>query len=68
MSTLLVVLVLVAALACPAHALWRQRRGKRGCSMLPGGGGLGELERRQRSLAQRLQNRPFDAGAIDDRR
>lgn len=68
MNTLLVVLLLVASLACPAHALWSRRRGERMCSMLPRGGGLGELERRQRSLARRLENRAFGAGGIDDHR
>ena len=68
MSTLLVLIVLVAALACPAHALWRLRRGQRGCSMLRGRSELSELQRRQRSLAHRLENHAFDPGGIDDRR
>jgi len=54
-STVLAVGVLVAALACPAHMLWRMRGGRRAACGVPAGRDeLGELRARHQALGERL--------------
>ena len=58
MTTALAALVLVAALTCPAHMLWRMWRGKSaGC--IPTGGGAGDV----RARLARLRKDVARAGA-----
>jgi len=50
-TTAFAALVLVAALACPAHMLWRMRRGKSaGCT--PTGGAADEVRARLSRLGE----------------
>jgi hypothetical protein len=52
-TTALVVVAAVLALACPAHMLWRMRRGRSpGC--VPGGDAAESLQRRQAELTERV--------------
>lgn len=53
MSTVLAVIALGAALACPAHLLWRTRRGQGGGCM-PSRQPIEELSERQTRLADDL--------------
>jgi len=59
MSTaLLTLVVLVAALVCPAHMLWQMRRGKQAsCCRPTRHDELGELGARQRALGEELARR-----------
>lgn len=53
MTTVLLVIAVAAALACPAHMLWQRRRGKSaGC--LPAADAAETLRRRQGRLAEQL--------------
>lgn len=53
MTTVFAALVLVAALACPAHMLWSMRRGKSaGC--LPPGRDADAVGARQARLAEQV--------------
>jgi hypothetical protein len=57
MTTALLVVAVAAALACPAHMLWRMRRG-RGASCAPSRESAdsgSELRARQRALAARIE-------------
>jgi hypothetical protein len=57
-STLLALVLLVVALACPAHMLWLTRRGKQAACCVPAGHDeLGELRARQRALGDELARR-----------
>jgi hypothetical protein len=52
-TTVLAAVVLVAVLTCPAHMLWRVRRG-RSASCVPGLGAADEVRRRQARLAEQV--------------
>lgn len=55
LSELFLIVAVVAALACPAHMLWRARRGEKACCV-PGEGPRQEsLARRQQALARRVE-------------
>ena len=51
MTTALAALVLVAALTCPAHMLWRMRRGK-SARCLPTAGGADDMRARLARLGE----------------
>lgn len=61
MTTGLAALVVVIALACPAHMLWRMRRG-RPASCLPVPRAADELRRRQAELAERIARTGAERG------
>jgi len=64
--TLLTLVVLVAALVCPAHMLWQMRRGKQAsCCGPTRRDELGELARRQRALGEELARRTAADGRPD---
>lgn len=61
MTTVLAAVVLVAVLACPAHMLWRMRRGK-SPSCAPDLSAVDELGRRQARLAEQVARMGAERG------
>ena len=63
-TTLLTLVVVVAALACPAHMLWQMRRGKQAACCAPvRRDDLGRLRAHQQALGQELARRADASGA-----
>lgn len=61
MTTLLVAVVLVAVLACPAHMLWRMRHGK-SASCLPSSREGDDVRARQAQLARQVARARAERG------
>lgn len=55
MTTIVLVLALVGALACPLHMLWATRRGRPARCRPVRAGRAESLEARQRHLAERVE-------------
>ena len=54
-SELFLIVAVVGALACPAHMLWRSRRGEKGCCGPPERARGDSLADRQQLLARRVE-------------
>ena len=66
-TTLVVVVVLAAVLACPAHTFWQMRRGKRAaCCRAGRADELRELQGRQRVPGDEPARRAAEDGASLD--
>ncbi len=61
MTTALAALVLVAALTCPAHMLWRMRRGKP-ARCPPTGGGADDVRARLARLGEDVARTDAERG------